>query len=97
MVDLPGVGANLQDNVLVSATYLTDLPSQGMLADPAFYAAAVTEYALHRAGILTNTGGDILAFERYSINSTLSTQTLHDLDAEYPVADWPTGTFFSFK
>lgn len=97
MVDLPGVGANLQDNVFVSATYLTDLPSQGLLTDPAFVAAALEEYFSHRAGILTNTGGDFLAFERYTANSTLSTQTLDDLDMEYPVADWPTGTLCKLK
>jgi choline dehydrogenase len=61
VVDLPGVGANLQDHPYLTLTW--DVPAGGSLADGES-AKAMLEYLLRRSGPLTSTVAEALAFVR---------------------------------
>ena len=85
--DRPGVGQNLWDITLSGPTYPVNVVTHGSLANPAVLDAAIAEYNSQRTGILTNHGGDILAFEKLP-NGSLPLSTRKALDSTYG-PDWP--------
>ena len=85
--DRPGVGQNMWDNTFFGATYPVNVATHNSFANPAVIGAAIGEYNSKRTGILTNTGGDFLAFEKLPIGS-VSTGTRKALDDAYG-PDWP--------
>ncbi|KAL9087740.1 MAG: hypothetical protein Q9165_006507 [Trypethelium subeluteriae] len=87
LADRPGVGQNMWDHVFFGPAYAVNALTHGWLADPAFAAQATAEFAENRTGILTNVGGDLLAFEKLP-SSLLSNSTLNALESTFP-ADWP--------
>ena len=75
------------DNTFSGPTYPVNVVTHNSLANPTVIGAAVEAYINDRTGILTNGGGDILAFEKLPIG-LLSPATRRDLDATYG-DDWP--------
>lgn len=85
--DRPGVGQNMWDNIFSGPTYPVNVVTHNSFANPAVIGAAINEYNSQRTGILTNGGGDFLAFEKLP-KRFLSGPTRKDLDdANGP--DWP--------
>jgi len=87
MVDLPGVGQNVQDHVLFTLTHRVNTQGLGRLKDPYYYGQAIAEYNINRTGQLTNTGFDFVAWEKLPNRTALGSQAQQDL-AQFP-ADWP--------
>ncbi len=85
--DRPGVGQNLWDNTFSGPTYPVNVVTHNSLANPAVIGAAISEYNSQRTGILTNGGGDFLAFEKLP-NGSISMATRQALDDAYG-PDWP--------
>jgi choline dehydrogenase-like flavoprotein len=83
----PGVGQNMWDNTFSGSTYPVNVLTHNSLANPAVIDAAVSQYNSQRTGILTNSGGDFLAFEKLP-NGSLSMATRKALDDTYG-PDWP--------
>ena len=75
------------DNTFSGPTYPVNVVTHNSLANPATIGAAIGEYNSQRTGILTNSGGDFLAFEKLPKGS-LSAATRNDLDTAYG-PDWP--------
>ena len=86
-VDRPGVGQNMWDNTFSGPTYPVNVVTHNSLANEAMIGAAVQEYNSQRTGILTNGGGDFLAFEKLPEGS-LSASTRSELNNAYG-SDWP--------
>ena len=86
-VNRPGVGQNLQDNIFAGPAYPVNVATHNAFANPAFIGAAIEQYNAQRTGTLTNSGGDLLAFEKLP-NGSLSSATRKDLDVTYG-SDWP--------
>ncbi|KAI9712254.1 MAG: hypothetical protein M1828_001697 [Chrysothrix sp. TS-e1954] len=92
--NLPGVGQNMGDHVLVGQAYAVDfLTHSALTSNPAFLRQSVGQYNELRAGILTNPGADLLAFEKLPKGS-LSTSTENDLAKNGP--DWPDVEYVPF-
>lgn len=91
IADRPGVGQNLWDHALFGPSYRVNVLTHSILTNNATYAAAAAQsFNAHPpTGILTNTGGDYLAFEKLlpSQRAHLSASAQRDL-AAFP-ADWP--------
>lgn len=87
IVDLPGVGQNLQDHVLFTVTHAVNTQGLGRLKDPFYYGQAIADYNINRTGQLTNTGFDFVAWEKLPNRTALGAQAQADL-AQFP-ADWP--------
>ena len=83
----PGVGQNMWDNIFSGPTYPVNVVTHNSLANPAVIQAAISEYNSQRTGILTNGGGDFLAFENLP-NDSLSNATREALDDAFG-PDWP--------
>ncbi|TKA73539.1 hypothetical protein B0A49_07711 [Cryomyces minteri] len=86
-VDRPGVGQNMWDNIFSGPTYPVNVVTHNSLANPAVIGAAIGEYNSKRTGLLTNGGGDFLAFEKLP-NESLSMSTRQALNDAYGT-DWP--------
>jgi choline dehydrogenase len=94
IADLPGVGANLHDPILLSIVSGLDpsLPSaMGLVTspDPAVQASILHSYLADQSGPLASISNH-LAFEKLPphLRNRLSPQTRKRLDEEWP-ADWP--------
>ena len=88
--DLPGVGQNMWDHVLGGPSYRVNVLTTSALGNPAFSAAQNDLFNSNPPrGMLTNTGADILGFEKIpkQIRDGLSNTAKSDL-AKFP-ADWP--------
>ena len=85
--DRPGVGQNLWDNIFSGPSYPVNVPTHNAFSNPTVIGAAIEEYNSQRTGILTNSGGDLLAFEKLP-NNSLSPSTRRDLDNAFG-PDWP--------
>lgn len=85
--DRPGVGQNMWDNIFSGPTYPVNVITHNSLSNPETIDAAIREYNTQRTGILTNAGGNFLAFEKLP-NGSLSAATRHALDVTYG-SDWP--------
>ncbi|KAL1852100.1 hypothetical protein Daus18300_012312 [Diaporthe australafricana] len=93
VADIPGVGQNLQDPVMVSVTYNISTPSaQSLTNDPALNPGFIDEYLKSGAGPYSSAAG-FLAHERLP-NSTLAalSPATRDKLASVP-ADWPQLSF----
>ena len=86
-VERSGVGQNMCDNTFSGPTYPVNVMTHNSFANPAILGSAINEYNDQRTGVLTNSGGDILAFEKLP-NKSLSTSTRKALDEAYG-PDWP--------
>ncbi|TGJ87543.1 hypothetical protein E0Z10_g1208 [Xylaria hypoxylon] len=75
VADRLGVRQNLWDNMLVGPTFEVDIITHSSLQNPSYLAQSIQEYSKRRNGILTNSGGDIAAFEKFS-TGMVSTPTL---------------------
>lgn len=85
---LPGVGQNMWDHIIFGPAYSVALNSHSQLStDPSFAATQVDLYNTARGGILTNVGGDFVAFEKLPLGD-ISNTTRKDLDTTFG-ADWP--------
>lgn len=95
VADRPGVGQNMHDSCNVGGvSFPVDVISTAIRQRDAEYEAqAETLFRSNGSGILTNTGGDVLSFEKLpeSYRSGLSNDTLDRL-ADWP-KDWPEVEF----
>ena len=89
LVDLPGVGQNLQDHVLFTVTHQVNVQGGGRLNNLSNLAGEVSLYRTNRTGFLSNTGFDYVAWEKLpaSYRANLSTTAQADLST-FP-SDWP--------
>ncbi|KAG9962704.1 hypothetical protein KCU61_g4301, partial [Aureobasidium melanogenum] len=90
ILDLPGVGQNMEDHLFFSMVYEVDVVTLSKtLTDADFAAQVEAEYTKNHSGILTNTGADYFAWEKLPSEylSKLSQQARTDL-AAFP-SDWP--------
>ncbi|KAA6411749.1 MAG: versicolorin b synthase [Lasallia pustulata] len=95
LADRPGVGQNMWDHVLFGPVYAVDLLTHSQLyVNPEFLAQSISDYNQNRKGILTNSGGDFLAFENLPAGS-ISNSTRADLDQQFG-PDWPEIELFLF-
>ena len=78
-------------------SYRVNVITASSLANPSFAANASEEFDAHQAGILTNSGGDFLAWEK--IPSTLRTSFPNDTLAALATfpADWPELEYISMS
>ncbi|GAB1725045.1 hypothetical protein NU195Hw_g6767t1 [Hortaea werneckii] len=87
VADRPGVGQNLWDHLFFGPAYEVNTVTHSWLANPEYAAQAANEYITNHTGILTNVGGDLIAFEKLP-NGTISNATRMDLDDTFG-SDWP--------
>jgi choline dehydrogenase-like flavoprotein len=90
IADRPGVGQNMQDHLIVGASYPVNVITHQILgSDPAFAEEQGINYLTNRTGMLTNVGADFLAYQKLprSLRATLSNETLTSLNS-LP-SDWP--------
>ena len=87
LADRPDVGQNMWDHIFFGPSFATNTLTHGFLGNPAFAKEATAEYTSSRTGILTNVGGDLLAFEKLPTGA-VSNATRSDLDKTFG-ADWP--------
>lgn len=93
LVDLPGVGQNLQDQPLFSISRAIDLPVQGQLLQPP---EALTQFFHHGSGPFSSLNG-LIAFEKIpqALRSHLSSAALGRLGAlpaDLPEIEYLTAT-----
>lgn len=93
IADRPGVGSNMWDHVLFPVMYEVDLETQQGLVNTTFAIEAAMQYNKNATGILTNSGGDYLGWEKLPAQNfaQLSNKTQQALSA-FP-ADWPNLEF----
>ena len=87
LADKPGVGQNMWDHIFFGPAYQVNTVTHSWLADPTFAAQAAVEYFTNHTGILSNVGGDLIAFEKLPAGA-VSDQTRSDLDNTFG-PDWP--------
>jgi len=103
VADRPGVGQNMWDHILFGPAYRVNVITGSSLANPAFAAQTAADFNRDQTGILANTGGDFLAWEKIprSARKSFTNQTERSL-ATFP-ADWPeieylnVGGFFGYQ
>lgn len=100
VADIPGVGQNLQDPILISVTYPISTPSaQSLTNDPALNPGFINEYLKSGTGPYSSAAG-FLAHERLP-NSTLATlsedtrQKLATLPPDSPQLSFVAGAYSS--
>ena len=64
IVDRPGVGANLQDNIFIAVTYRVNIQTISSLTHPDVVQEAVIQFDEEAAGLLSSPGGDYGAYEK---------------------------------
>ncbi|KAH5267271.1 hypothetical protein HBI72_084690 [Parastagonospora nodorum] len=90
--ELEGVGQNLEDHLLFGASYHVTPITHSALSNATFLARAISEYAKNGTGILSNPGGEVLAWER--LNPTAEGLSDYARDAiKSRTPDWPTFEF----
>lgn len=100
VADIPGVGQNLQDPILMSVSYPISTPSaQSLISDPALNPGFIQEYLESGTGPYSSAAG-FLAHERLP-NSTLATlseatrQKLASLPPDSPQLSFVAGAYSS--
>ncbi|KAH9875830.1 hypothetical protein IAQ61_003295 [Plenodomus lingam] len=98
VADRPGVGQNMWDHVIMGPSYRVNVITSSSLGDPAVLAEAERLYNEKQEGILTNSGGDFLAWEKIpaKLRSSFSNNTLAMLNASFP-SDWPEVEYLSMS
>jgi len=91
--ELKGVGQNMEDHLLFGASYEVKTLTHSAVGNATYFALAVDEYNEHGAGMLSNPGGEIIAWEKLSSTrrDALSASTRNVL-ASFPT-DWPEFEF----
>lgn len=102
LADLPGVGQNMWDHVVLSVGRQVSVETIGRLMNSTLNAQAVKDYsASPRTGILTNDQSDYLGWEKLPRTTTnLTSSALSDLskfasdwpEIEYEISSAPFGT-----
>jgi choline dehydrogenase len=87
--ELPGVGQNLEDHLLFGASYHVSPRTHSALSNADYFSSATSEYAQNGTGMLSNPGGEILAWEKLSpaMKSKLTASSQKVLNS-FP-SDWP--------
>ena len=95
VVDLPGVGRNMQDHIFYGASYPVNAPTFSSLSDPVYAAEAALLYNTNQTGMYTDPTTDVIGWEKVpgALRANMSNTTLEAL-AGYP-ADWPELEFLS--
>lgn len=93
----PGVGQNLWDHVLMGPTWRMNLITASSLSNPTFAMEASRQFNEEQSGILTNSGGDWLAWEKIPehLRTSFSNSTLSKLRS-FP-SDWPEAEYISMS
>ncbi|KAL3430662.1 hypothetical protein BDV09DRAFT_199421 [Aspergillus tetrazonus] len=92
--DLPGVGQNMQDTIILGPTNPVKVESHSQLmGSKETLPRSIYEYNNFRTGLLTNPGQDYFAFEKHQPGN-LSEATAADIDKAFP-ADWPTFSYIA--
>ncbi|ODM16763.1 hypothetical protein SI65_07728 [Aspergillus cristatus] len=97
VADRPGVGQNMWDHVLMGPTYRVNAITSSSLANPDALNEANDLFINKQEGILTNSGGDFLAWEKIpsSYRSSWPNNTLSAL-TQFP-SDWPEVEYLSMS
>lgn len=95
LVDLPGVGRNMEDHLYFGVSHRVNAPTMSSLQDPGFAAVQAELFNNNAAGMYTNPTSDVLAWEKVPphLRPEMSNSTLAAL-AKYP-ADWPEIEYIS--
>ncbi|THZ18026.1 putative choline dehydrogenase [Aureobasidium pullulans] len=95
IADLPGVGQNLQDHILMGPSYRVNVITASAMADPAFAAQAADQFKMQQSGILTSPVGDFGGWEKLPahLRGNFSSATRSILNSLQP--DWPEIEFLS--
>ncbi|EKG14039.1 Glucose-methanol-choline oxidoreductase [Macrophomina phaseolina MS6] len=98
VADRPGVGQNMWDHILMGPSYRVNVITSSSLADPAFLAEAEQLYLEKQEGIMTNSGGDFLAWEKIpaALRAKFDNDTLGALASQFP-GDWPEVEYLSMS
>ncbi|XXG99352.1 hypothetical protein Hte_005689 [Hypoxylon texense] len=97
VVDLPGVGQNMQDHIFFGITRGVSATTASALGDPSFFAEQNRLFAEEATGLLTSAGVDLLAFENLTgvARDSLGRETTEYLDT-FP-DDWPDVEYAAFS
>lgn len=89
LVDLPGVGGNMQDHVLIGVFYLVNVTTTAVLANNTIAQQYEATYRNNATGILSSNNVDFLGWEKLpgANRANISATARQALD-QYP-ADWP--------
>ena len=101
LVDRPGVGQNMWDNIIYGPSYEIDLETAAIIANPASAGQVVQEYLINQTGPLTNMGGDYIAFDKVTNQtgaegvSASAKQALSVFPPDWPEAEYlVTSSYF---
>ncbi|CZT17672.1 related to choline dehydrogenase and related flavoproteins [Ramularia collo-cygni] len=91
--NLPGVGKNMEDHILIGVNYLVDITTSAVLQNNTIAQVYENMYRENGSGLLANTGADYLGWEKLpeKYRANMSATTLEALD-KYPT-DWPDFEF----
>ncbi|MCJ1249030.1 hypothetical protein MMC30_006252 [Trapelia coarctata] len=94
--ELPGVGQNMWDHILMGPSYRFNVITPSALSDPAYLLKSEAAFNDNQSGILTNSGGDFLAWEKIpsSLRTTWSPTVSSALSSTFP-PDWPEVEYIS--
>ena len=97
MVDLPGVGQNMQDHIFFGIARGINAVTTSALGDPVFIAEQHRLFAEEANGLLTSSAADVLAWEKLpgAARQSLSNETKRYLDT-FP-KDWPDVEYVTFS
>ncbi|CAG9972530.1 unnamed protein product [Clonostachys byssicola] len=86
VADLPGVGQNMMDHIVMSPSYAVNVLTHNSFSDAAVYVDHLIQYRQSLTGMFTNNGGDVLAFTKFD-DDAISQSTRADIDKFS--TDWP--------
>lgn len=91
--NLPGVGKNMEDHILIGVNYLVNVTTSAVLQNYTIAQEYERMYRKDGRGLLSNTGADYLGWEKLPkhYRANMSASTLEALD-KYP-SDWPDFEF----
>jgi choline dehydrogenase len=94
VADRPGVGQNMWDHIFFGPSYRVNVVTGSSMGNAQFAAKAAEDYA-NQTGILTNTGGDLFAWEKLpnATRASMPRKVLSDLNQFPP--DWPEIEYLS--
>ncbi|KAL9602708.1 MAG: hypothetical protein Q9219_001698 [cf. Caloplaca sp. 3 TL-2023] len=89
VADRPGVGQNLDDQILFGVSYRVNVPTLSTIGSPDYTAGDVELFNTNATGRLTSPGGEYVGYEKVpqELRSGFSPDTVKALDA-LP-SDWP--------
>ncbi len=95
IADRPGVGQNLQDQIVFGISRGVNAPTASSYDSAAYSAAQAALFDSSAAGPLTDLGADMTAWEKVTANMTSVSSTTRAALARYP-ADWPDLEYITF-